>query len=280
MIKNKNLKMISNRLDELITSDFISFNKDSMFKDMELCIDVPKMYYEINTSSLDGFYINNMLSDDNYLPKYESLLHVDKFILENNPQVDNSREEYKKIGSMFIKIFSYLILKFINKYVSVRNALHLAHIFIYNLDIIILRNIELRKDYSYKNSDKFYIKGGDVYIPAIEKLNGFQIDFSKGINCYIYDRMKLAKLCGYLLGVEKYEEKIYLPLFKRIIKNAFGTIHNLMLLEEDYLTICDYCGEFFIKHKNDLIGHTYTVNNITKHICPDCYEYKNKYEVS
>ncbi len=276
MIKNKNLKMISNRLDELITSDFISFNKDNMFKDVELCIDVPKMYYEINTSSLDGFYINNMLSDNNYLPKYESLLHVDKFILENNPQVDNSREEYKKIGSMFIKIFSYLILKFINKYVSARNALHLAHIFIYNLDIIILRNIELRKDYSYKNSDKFYIKGGDVYIPAIEKLNGFQIDFSKGINCYIYDRMKLTKLCGYLLGVEKYEEKIYLPLFKRIIKNAFGTIHNLMLLEEDYLTICDYCGEFFIKHKNDLIGHTYTVNNITKHICPDCYEYKNK----
>lgn len=280
MIKNKNLKMISNRLDELITSDFISFNKDSLFKDMELCIDVPKMYYEINTGSLDGFNINNILSDDNYLPKYESLLHVDKFILENNPQVDNSREEYKKIGSMFIKIFSYLILKFINKYVSVRNALHLAHIFIYNLDIIILRNIELRKDYSYKNSDKFYIKGGDVYIPAIEKSNEFQIDFSKGINCYIYDRMKLTKLCGYLLGVEKYEEKIYLPLFKRIIKNAFGTIHNLMLLEEDYLTICDYCGEFFIKHKNDLIGHTYTVNNITKHICPDCYEYKNKYEVS
>lgn len=276
MIKNKNLKMISNRLDELITSDFISFNKDTMFKDMELCIDVPKMYYEINTGSLDGFYINNMLSDDNYLPKYESLLHVDKFILENNPEVDNSREEYKKIGSMFIKIFSYLILKFINKYVSARDALHLAHIFIYNLDIIILRNIELRKDYSYKNSDKFYIKGGDVYIPAIEKSNEFQIDFSKGINCYIYDRMKLAKLCGYLLGVEKYEEKIYLPLFKRIIKNAFGTIHNLMLLEEDYLTICDYCGEIFISHKNDLIGHTYTVNNITKHICPDCYEYKNK----
>ena len=280
MIKNKNLKMTSNRLDELITSDFISFNKDNMFKDMELCIDVPKMYYEINTGSLDGFNINNILSDDNYLPKYESLLHVDKFILENNPQVDNSREEYKKIGSMFIKIFSYLILKFINKYVSVRNALHLAHIFIYNLDIIILRNIELRKDYSYKNSDKFYIKGGDVYIPAIEKSNEFQIDFSKGINCYIYDRMKLAKLCGYLLGVEKYEEKIYLPLFKRIIKNAFGTIHNLMLLEEDYLTICDYCGEFFISHKNDLIGHTYTVNNNTKHICSDCYDYKNKYEVS
>ena len=276
MIKNKNLKMISNRLDELITSDFISFNKDNMFKDMELCIDVPKMYYEINTGSLDGFYINNMLSDNNYLPKYESLLHVDKFILENNPQVDNSREEYKKIGSLFIKIFSYLILKFINKYVSARNALHLAHVFIYNLDIIILRNIELRKDYSYKNSDKFYIKGGDVYIPAIEKSNEFQIDFSKGINCYIYDRMKLTKLCGYLLGVEKYEEKIYLPLFKRIIKNAFGTIHNLMLLEEDYLTICDYCGEIFISHKNDLIGHTYTVNNITKHICPDCYEYKNK----
>lgn len=276
MIKNKNLKMISNRLDELITSDFISFNKDNMFKDVELCIDVPKMYYEINTSSLDGFYINNMLSDNNYLPKYESLLLVDKFILENNPQVDNSREEYKKIGSMFIKIFSYLILKFINKYVSARNALHLAHVFIYNLDIIILRNIELRKDYSYKNSDKFYIKGGDVYIPAIEKSNEFQIDFSKGINCYIYDRMKLTKLCGYLLGVEKYEEKIYLPLFKRIIKNAFGTIHNLMLLEEDYLTICDYCGEIFISHKNDLIGHTYTVNNITKHICPDCYEYKNK----
>ena len=73
---------------------------------------------------------------------------------------------------------------------------------------------------------------------------------------------------------------VYLPLFKRIIKNAFGTIHNLMLLEEDYLTICDYCGEFFIKHKNDLIGHTYTVNNITKHICSDCYDYKNKYEVS
>ena len=280
MIKNKNLKMTSNRLDELITSDFISFNKDNMFKDVELCIDVPKMYYEINTSSLDGFYINNMLSDDNYLPKYESLLHVDKFILENNPEVDNSREEYKKIGSMFIKIFSYLILKFINKYVSARGALHLAHIFIYNLDIIILRNIELRKDYSYKNSDKFYIKGGDVYIPAIEKSNEFQIDFSKGINCYIYDRMKLAKLCGYLLGVEKYEEKIYLPLFKRIIKNAFGTIHNLMLLEEDYLTICDYCGEFFISHKNDLIGHTYTVNNNTKHICSDCYDYKNKYEVS
>ena len=280
MIKNKNLKMISNRLDELITSDFISFNKDNMFKDVELCIDVPKMYYEINTSSLDGFNINNMLSDDNYLPKYESLLHVDKFILENNPQVDNSREEYKKIGSMFIKIFSYLILKFINKYVSARNALHLAHVFIYNLDIIILRNIELRKDYSYKNSDKFYIKGGVVYIPAIEKSNEFQIDFSKGINCYIYDRMKLAKLCGYLLGVEKYEEKIYLPLFKRIIKNAFGTIHNLMLLEEDYLTICDYCGEFFISHKNDLIGHTYTVNNNTKHICSDCYDYKNKYEVS
>ena len=280
MIKNKNLKMISNRLDELITSDFISFNKDNMFKDMELCIDVPKMYYEINTGSLDGFYINNMLSDDNYLPKYESLLHVDKFILENNPQVDNSREEYKKIGSMFIKIFSYLILKFINKYVSVRNALHLAHIFIYNLDIIILRNIELRKDYSYKNTNKFYTKGGDVYIPAIEKSNEFQIDFSKGINCYIYDRMKLTKLCGYLLGVEKYEEKIYLPLFKRIIKNAFGTIHNLMLLEEDYLTICDYCGEFFISHKNDLIGHTYTVNNNTKHICSDCYDYKNKYEVS
>lgn len=276
MIKNKNLKMISNRLDELITSDFISFNKDNMFKDVELCIDVPKMYYEINTSSLDGFYINNMLSDNNYLPKYESLLLVDNFILENNPQVDNSKKEYKKIGSMFIKIFSYLILKFINKYVSARDALHLAHIFIYNLDIIILRNIELRKDYSYKNSDKFYIKGGDVYIPAIEKSNEFQIDFSKGINCYIYDRMKLTKLCGYLLGVEKYEEKIYLPLFKRIIKNAFGTIHNLMLLEEDYLTICDYCGEFFIKHKNDLIGHTYTVNNITKHICPDCYEYKNK----
>ena len=151
MIKNKNLKMTSNRLDELITSDFISFNKDNMFKDVELCIDVPKMYYEINTSSLDGFYINNILSDDNYLPKYESLLLVDKFILENNPQVDNSREEYKKIGSMFIKIFSYLILKFINKYVSARDALHLAHIFIYNLDIIILRNIELRKDYSYKN---------------------------------------------------------------------------------------------------------------------------------
>ena len=276
MIKNKNLKMISNRLDELITSDFISFNKDNMFKDVELCIDVPKMYYEINTGSLDGFNINNILSDDNYLPKYESLLHVDKFILENNPQVDNSREEYKKIGSMFIKIFSYLILKFINKYVSARNALHLAHVFIYNLDIIILRNIELRKDYSYKNSDKFYIKGGDVYIPAIEKSNEFQIDFSKGINCYIYDRMKLTKLCGYLLGVEKYEEKIYLPLFKRIIKNAFGTIHNLMLLEEDYLTICDYCGEFFIKHKNDLIGHTHTVNNITKHICSDCYEHKNK----
>ena len=276
MIKNKNLKMISNRLDELITSDFISFNKDNMFKDVELCIDVPKMYYEINTSSLDGFYINNMLSDNNYLPKYESLLLVDKFILENNPQVDNSREEYKKIGSMFIKIFSYLILKFINKYVSARNALHLAHVFIYNLDIIILRNIELRKDYSYKNSDKFYIKGGDVYIPAIEKSNEFQIDFSKGINCYIYDRMKLTKLCGYLLGVEKYEEKIYLPLFKRIIKNAFGVVHNLMLLEEDYLTICDYCGEIFISHKNDLIGHTYTVNNITKHICPDCYEYKNK----
>ena len=280
MIKNKNLKMISNRLDELITSDFISFNKDNMFKDMELCIDVPKMYYEINTGSLDGFNINNILSDDNYLPKYESLLHVDKFILENNPQVDNSREEYKKIGSMFIKIFSYLILKFINKYVSARDALDLAHIFIYNLDIIILRNIELRKDYSYKNPDKFYIKGGNVYIPAIEKLNGFQIDFGKGINCYIYDRMKLTKLCGYLLGVEKYEEKIYLPLFKRIIKNAFGTMHNLMLLEEDYLTICDYCGEFFIKHKNDLIGHTYTVNNITKHICSDCYDYKNKYEVS
>ena len=280
MIKNKNLKMTSNRLDELITSDFISFNKDNMFKDMELCIDVPKMYYEINTGSLDGFNINNILSDDNYLPKYESLLHVDKFILENNPQVDNSREEYKKIGSMFIKIFSYLILKFINKYVSARNALHLAHVFIYNLDIIILRNIELRKDYSYKNSDKFYIKGGDVYIPAIEKSNEFQIDFSKGINCYIYDRMKLTKLCGYLLGVEKYEEKIYLPLFKRIIKNAFGMVHNLMLLEEDYLTICDYCGEFFIKHKNDLIGHTYTVNNNTKHICSDCYDYKNKYEVS
>ena len=280
MIKNKNLKMISNRLDELITSDFISFNKDNMFKDMELCIDVPKMYYEINTSSLDGFYINNILSDNNYLPKYESLLLVDNFILENNPQVDNNREEYKKIGSLFIKIFSYLILKFINKYVSARNALHLAHVFIYNLDIIILRNIELRKDYSYKNSDKFYIKGGDVYIPAIEKSNEFQIDFSKGINCYIYDRMKLTKLCGYLLGVEKYEEKIYLPLFKRIIKNAFGTIHNLMLLEEDYLTICDYCGEIFISHKNDLIGHTYTVNNITKHICPDCYDYKNKYEVS
>ena len=53
-------------------------------------------------------------------------------------------------------------------------------------------------------------------------------------------------------------------------------VHNLMLLEEDYLTICDYCGEFFIKHKNDLIGHTYTVNNITKHICSDCYEHKNK----
>ena len=276
MIKNKNLKMISNRLDELITSDFISFNKDNMFKDVELCIDVPKMYYEINTSSLDGFYINNMLSDNNYLPKYESLLLVDNFILENNPQVDNSKKEYKKIGSMFIKIFSYLILKFINKYVSARDALDLAHIFIYNLDIIILRNIELRKDYSYKISNKFYIRDGDVYIPAIEKSNEFQIDFSKGINCYIYDRMKLTKLCGYLLGVEKYEEKIYLPLFKRIIKNAFGTIHNLMLLEEDYLTICDYCGEFFIKHKNDLIGHTYTVNNITKHICSDCYEYKNK----
>ena len=60
MIKNKNLKMISNRLDELITSDFISFNKDNMFKDMELCIDVPKMYYEINTGSLDGFNINNI----------------------------------------------------------------------------------------------------------------------------------------------------------------------------------------------------------------------------
>ena len=86
MIKNKNLKMISNRLDELITSDFISFNKDNMFKDVELCIDVPKMYYEINTGSLDGFNINNILSDDNYLPKYESLLHVDNFILENNPQ--------------------------------------------------------------------------------------------------------------------------------------------------------------------------------------------------
>ena len=280
MIKNKNLKMTSNRLDELITSDFISFNKDNMFKDMELCIDVPKMYYEINTGSLDGFNINNILSDDNYLPKYESLLHVDNFILENNPQVDNSREEYKKIGSMFIKIFSYLILKFINKYVSARNALHLAHVFIYNLDIIILRNIELRKDYSYKECDKFLINNDIINIPAIEKSNEFQIDFSKGINCYIYDRMKLAKLCGYLLGVEKYEEKIYLPLFKRIIKNAFGTIHNLMLLEEDYLTICDYCGEFFIKHKNDLIGHTYTVNNITKHICPDCYDYKNKYEVS
>ena len=280
MIKNKNLKMISNRLDELITSDFISFNKDNMFKDMELCIDVPKMYYEINTGSLDGFNINNILSDDNYLPKYESLLHVDNFILENNPQVDNSREEYKKIGSMFIKIFSYLILKFINKYVSARGALHLAHLFIYNLDIIILRNIELRKDYSYKECDKFLINNDIINIPIIRKLNGFQIDFSKGINCYIYDRMKLAKLCGYLLGVEKYEEKIYLPLFKRIIKNAFGTIHNLMLLEEDYLTICDYCGEIFISHKNDLIGHTYTVNNITKHICPDCYEYKNKYEVS
>ena len=280
MIKNKNLKMISNRLDELITSDFISFNKDNMFKDMELCIDVPKMYYEINTGSLDGFNINNILSDDNYLPKYESLLHVDNFILENNPQVDNSREEYKKIGSMFIKIFSYLILKFINKYVSARDALHLAHIFIYNLDIIILRNIELRKDYSYKECDKFLINNDIINIPIIRKLNGFQIDFSKGINCYIYDRMKLAKLCGYLLGVEKYEEKIYLPLFKRIIKNAFGTIHNLMLLEEDYLTICDYCGEIFISHKNDLIGHTYTVNNITKHICPDCYDYKNKYEVS
>ena len=53
-----------------------------------------------------------------------------------------------------------------------------------------------------------------------------------------------------------------------------------MLLEEDYLTICDYCGEFFISHKNDLIGHTYTVNNNTKHICSDCYDYKNKYEVS
>ena len=280
MIKNKNLKMISNRLDELITSDFISFNKDNMFKDMELCIDVPKMYYEINTGSLDGFNINNILSDDNYLPKYESLLLVDNFILENNPQVDNSREEYKKIGSMFIKIFSYLILKFINKYVSARGALHLAHIFIYNLDIIILRNIELRKDYSYKECDKFLINNDIINIPIIEKLNGFQIDFSKGINCYIYDRMKLAKLCGYLLGVEKYEEKIYLPLFKRIIKNAFGTIHNLMLLEEDYLTICDYCGEFFISHKNDLIGHTYTVNNNTKHICSDCYDYKNKYEVS
>ena len=280
MIKNKNLKMTSNRLDELITSDFISFNKDNMFKDMELCIDVPKMYYEINTGSLDGFNINNILSDDNYLPKYESLLHVDNFILENNPQVDNSREEYKKIGSMFIKIFSYLILKFINKYVSARGALHLAHIFIYNLDIIILRNIELRKDYSYKECDKFLINNDIINIPIIEKLNGFQIDFSKGINCYIYDRMKLAKLCGYLLGVEKYEEKIYLPLFKRIIKNAFGMVHNLMLLEEDYLTICDYCGEFFISHKNDLIGHTYTVNNNTKHICSDCYDYKNKYEVS
>ena len=277
MIKNKNLKMTSNRLDELITSDFISFNKDNMFKDMELCIDVPKMYYEINTGSLDGFNINNILSDDNYLPKYESLLLVDNFILENNPQVDNNREEYKKIGSMFIKIFSYLILKFINKYVSAIDALHLAHTFIYNLDIVILRNIELRKDYSYKECNKFLINNDIVNVPTIiGKLNGFQIDFGKGINCYIYDRVKLAKLCGYLLGVEKYEEKIYLPLFKRIIKNAFGTMHNLMLLEEDYLTICDSCGEFFISHKNDLIGHTYTVNNITKHICSDCYEHKNK----
>lgn len=279
MIKNKNLKMISNRLDELITSDFISFNKDNMFKDMELCIDVPKMYYEINTGSLNGFNISNILSDDNYLPKYESLLLVDKFILENNPQVDNNREEYKKIGNMFIKIFSYLILKFINKYVSSTNALHLAHIFIYNLDIIILRNIELRKDYSYKECNKFLINNNVVSIPAIMgKHNGFQIDFGNGINCYIYDRMKLTRLCGYLLGIKKFEEKIYLPLFKRMLISAFGTIHNLMLLEEDYLFICDYCGEIFINHKNDLIGHT--VNNITKHICSDCYEYKNKYEVS
>lgn len=269
MIKNKKLKMISNRLDELITSDFINFNKDNMFKDMELCIDVSKMYYEINTSSLDGFNINNILSDDNYLPKYESLLHVDNFILENNPQVDNNGEEYKIIGSLFIKIFSYLILKFINKYVSTTNALHLAHIFIYNLDIIILRNIELRKDYSYKEYNKFLINNDIITIPAIGHSNKFQIDFSKGINCYIYDRIKLAKLCGYLLGVEKYKEKIYLPLFKRIIKNAFGVVHNLMLLEEDYLTICDYCGEFFISHKNDLIGYAYTVNN-NKYICSDC----------
>lgn len=266
MTKNKNLELISNRLDELITSDFIKFDESNIFQDIGLCIDMFKMYYECNTGSLDGFDANEILIDSNYLPKYESLIRLDKHMLEIN-NFGNSKKQYALIGECFITIYSYIILKFINKYVSAKDVLHLAHILIYNLDIIILGTIEIRKDTSYKNYNKFYLNDDDkILIPVGFNRNVVEIDYSKGIYNYIYDRNEIVKLCGYILGIDKYEHDIYLPIVKKIIQRCFTMLNNLMVLEEEYIAVCKDCGEIFI-----------TVSEDNSYICTDCYNVKSIY---
>lgn len=284
-------KEIIDRLNNLITMDFLSLENNEKFKkDIGLSEGFIKFCFNHNRIPNKVYNLDNLTTEKlgYYLPKYYTLYKVCEHTSREYGKYvglkENKLDEYVKdcldVDEIFIKILSITLLKIFNSITSYGDIESMCQIFLGNLEVILL------KDYSLVNNETLfnvrYCGEEDgtigVYLEIMDTAN--TIDFKNMCKYMINDKGKLLHLSSYLYGLKESssyygKEDMVINIFKDIIIDAFKTINTILINKEKMcLGICGECTEVFILDTNEINDPNMRIN--TSCICTECLRHRNK----
>lgn len=284
-------KEIIDRLNNLITMDFLSLENNEKFKkDIGLSEGFIKFCFNHNRIPNKVYNLDNLTTEKlgYYLPKYYTLYKVCEHTSREYGKYvglkENKLDEYVKdcldVDEIFIKILSITLLKIFNSITSYGDIESMCQIFLGNLEVILL------KDYSLVNNETLfnvrYCGEEDgtigVYLEIMDTAN--TIDFKNMCKYMINDKEKLLHLSSYLYGLKESssyygKEDMVINIFKDIIIDAFKTINTILINKEKMcLGICGECTEVFILDTNEI--NNSNARKDTSCICTECLRYRSK----
>lgn len=284
-------KEIIDRLNNLITMDFLSLENNEKFKkDIGLSEGFIKFCFNHNRIPNKVYNLDNLTTEKlgYYLPKYYTLYKVCEHTSREYGKYvglkENKLDEYVKdcldVDEIFIKILSITLLKIFNSITSYGDIESMCQIFLGNLEVILL------KDYSLVNNETLfnvrYCGEEDgtigVYLEVMD--TAITIDFKNMCKYMINDKGKLLHLSSYLYGLKESssyygKEDMVINIFKDIIIDAFKTINTILINKEKMcLGICGECTEVFILDTNEINDPNMRIN--TSCICTECLRHRNK----
>ena len=264
MKKYKLSKKVIERLEDIITMDFLSLEDNVKIKeDINLTEKYIKFCFNTNSIPDKVYNLENLYSEKlgYYFPRFFALEkiteHVNRKFGTEMKADDNILDEYVKDGcsvdEYFIKTLLITFLKLFNKITSYIDLTSMCHVFLDNMDVILIKDFKLVNASHTFNTRYCKEDGGTigVYLEALDK--DCNINFSNMCEHMVGYKENLLHLVSYLYGVKddntycNKEDKVVIA-FKEIIIDAFSTINTILINKENTsLEICENCKELFFK---------------------------------
>ena len=285
MVNHKLSKRLTEKLEELITIDFLLLTStEKIKKDIGVSEEYLKYCFKINRVPNKVYNLENLFNEKLgfYLPQY----HILKGVLDycNKGQgihigiAEEKMEEYVidsyGVDEVFIKVLGVTFLKIFNSIATYSDLECFCHFFIGHMETILLKDINLVNEDLFNNK----YEGND------EGLIGMYLDVM--VKEYTVDLLGLCKYLGgskitllhlssYLFGLKESntfygKEDSVVKIFKDIIIDAFKTMDYVLLRRGCRLEVCEHCTEIFF------IGSQENSDDGIKCVCGECLKIRLK----